>query len=249
MEISRARFAKDIVVEFVPPARPTKKDRVIILCSGLPTSPNKNKQLEFFSKKGFWVIFPRYRGTWESDGKFLEISPEKDILDIINNLHKPITSIWDNQKYRLNPSKIFILGASFGGPAAILGSLSPKVTKIVAVSPVIDWREDSKEEPMPLLKKLTREAFGHAYRFTDKRWDELAKGKFYNPIDQQNKINGDKILLIHAKNDTMCPYRATKKFADATGSKLVTLPKGGHLGTTLLTKPRFYNIFKKFIKN
>ncbi len=249
MQTLRTRFAKDIVTEFLPPMRRTKKDRVIILCTGMPTSPHKDKQLEFFSKKGFWVFFPRYRGSWESDGQFLKISPEQDIQDIIKGLSKPIISLWDKQKFSLKPSKIFVLGASFGGPAAIYSSLSQKVTKIVAISSVIDWRADSKEEPMPLLKKLTREAFGQAYRFTDKRWEELAKGKFYNPVNIQDKVDGSKVLLIHAKDDTLCGYREAKLFARATGSKLITLPRGGHLGTSILTKPRFYNIFKKFINS
>ena len=249
MEIFRTRFAKDIVAEFLPPSRKAKKDRVIILCSGLPTPPYKNGQLEFFSKKGFWVIFPRYRGTWESDGNFLDISPEQDILDVIDSLNKPFYEVWDKTKYRINAKEIYIIGTSFGGPAAILGSLNKKVSKVIAVSPVIDWRQDSKVEPMPKLKAAVREGFGKAYRFSDKRWSQLTQGKFYNPVDQQHKIDGSKILLIHAKDDQFCYYSESKNFSEATGAKLITLPRGGHLGTSLLTKPRFYKIFKKFINS
>ena len=65
---SRTRFAKDIVTEFFPPARKTKRQKVVIICGGMPGMPGSSYLLEFFSKKGFWVFNPRYRGTWESGG-------------------------------------------------------------------------------------------------------------------------------------------------------------------------------------
>ncbi len=63
----RTRFAKDIVCEFLPPSRPQKLDKVVILADGMPSVPSKKSVLEYFSKKGFWVFHPRYRGAWESD--------------------------------------------------------------------------------------------------------------------------------------------------------------------------------------
>lgn len=46
----RTRFGKDIIAQFMPPARPTKRERVVILCDGMPTLPSKHSVLEFFEE-------------------------------------------------------------------------------------------------------------------------------------------------------------------------------------------------------
>jgi hypothetical protein len=72
---------RDIVTEFLPPARTGKRQRAIILCDGMPSIPRKQPLAEFLSAKGYWVFYPRYRGAWESGGEFLARSPHLDILD------------------------------------------------------------------------------------------------------------------------------------------------------------------------
>lgn len=249
----RTRFKRDIVTEFLPPSRNTKKQRVIILAGGMPTVPNKKELLAYFSKKGFWVFHPRYRGTWESDGKLFARSPHKDILDVIEGIHQNFVSIWDynlkdKKSFKLTPDDIYIIGASFGGPAAILASKSKRVTKAMIFSPVIDWNKPGKSEPLQLLEKFTEQAFGNGYRIANNGWKKIASGKFYNPINHVREIDGSKILFVHSVDDTVCRYSETKKFASATNSKLITLPRGGHLGSSLLLLPRFQKIFQTFIK-
>lgn len=249
----RTRFKKEIITEFLPPSRKTTKQKVIILAGGMPSFPGKKILLEFFSKKGFWVFNPRYRGSWESDGKFLAKSPHQDILDVIDGIHNNFVSIWDyhtgnKTPYKLNPDQIILIGNSFGGPAVILASLDKRVHKVVAIAPVINWQKTGKSEPLPLLIKFTKEAFGNGYRLSSDGWKKISKGKFYNPIAIKDKIEGEKLFLIHAKDDDICPYAETKKFAQATGAKLISVPKGGHLGSSELMKTRFYKMLMKFIK-
>ncbi len=248
MHTLRTRFKNEIVCEFLPPSRATKKQRVIIFADGMPTMPSKKSVLEFFSKKGFWVFAPRYRGTWESDGKFLKQSPHQDVLDVIEQLPKGFTSLWDGTHHRLSPHQLIIIGSSFGGPAGLMLSCDPRVSKVVAVSSVIDWQKPGPEEPMGFLKKFIDQAFGAAYRIDPAGWHKLTAGKLYNPIKHIKDIDGGKILLIHAKDDTICRYSEASKFAKKTGAKLITLPRGGHLGSSILFKPRFQKIFTKFIK-
>lgn len=76
----RTRFRNDIVAEFLPPSRPSKKQKLIVLCDGMPSIPRKQSLAEFLAAKGFWVIYPRYRGAWESGGEFLAKSPHQDML-------------------------------------------------------------------------------------------------------------------------------------------------------------------------
>lgn len=249
MHTLRTRFAREIITEFLPPSRPTKKQRVIIICGGMPGFPGKKDILQFYSKKGFWSFNPRYRGSWESDGRFLAKSPHLDVLDVIDQLPKGFVDSFSGQKYKVQPDQIFIVGTSFGGPAAILASLDKRVTKVICISPVVDWKVPGKIESIKTLTKFVTDGFGQAYRISKSGWKKLSSGKFYNPVSYITKLDPKKILIIHAKDDDVVTFKPVKEFANKTGAKLITLSRGGHLGSSLLLKPRFYKIFQKFIKS
>src|SRR3954453_10554837 len=142
----RTRFAKDIVCEFLPPARKTKKQRVIILCDGMPGIPRKKTLVQFLAGKGYWVFYPRYRGAWESDGEFLKRSPHEDVLDVISGLQQPITELAFSKQFKVSADEIFVLGGSFGGAAAILCSLDTRVKRAVANCPVVDGSIQQESE-------------------------------------------------------------------------------------------------------
>ena len=104
----RTRFKKEIIAEFLPPTRSGKKQKVIILCDGMPSTPRKQPLMQFLSLKGYWVFYPRYRGAWESDGQFLEKSPHEDILDIVSELPKGVREIAFGQKFLLSPMRFLL---------------------------------------------------------------------------------------------------------------------------------------------
>jgi cephalosporin-C deacetylase-like acetyl esterase len=43
------------------------------------------------------------------------------------------------RRFSHSPDELFVIGGSFGGAAAILASLDPRVTKVIANCPVVDW--------------------------------------------------------------------------------------------------------------
>jgi len=243
----RTRFKKEIVAEFLPPARTTKRNRVIILCDGMPSVPSKRLLIQFLSKKGFWVIYPRYRGSWESSGTFLKYSPEKDVLDIIDSLPRGFISLWDGKRYVVTPDEVFIIATSFGGPAGILASRDKRVKKVIAISPVTDWRAPSKEEPLDFFGKFVAAAFGNGYRFGKKEWAKLKTGTFYNPMPHAEEINGSKILIFHAKDDGSVRWNESAKFAHITHAKLKLFKKGGHLRTMDIVQ-KHWRLIVTFLK-
>jgi len=105
LHMFRTRFREQIVAEFLPPSRARKVQKVVILCDGMPSIPSKQPLMEFLSRNGYWVIYPRYRGAWESAGQFLEKSPHEDILDIIADLPKEIEEIAFGRRFRLLPDQ------------------------------------------------------------------------------------------------------------------------------------------------
>jgi pimeloyl-ACP methyl ester carboxylesterase len=231
----RTRFKKEIVAEFLPPARARKEQKVIIICDGMPSMPRKQALAAFLSSKGYWVIYPRYRGAWESGGQFLEKSPHEDILDVIDELPKGIRDVTFGQRFALSPDEIFVIGGSFGGAAAILSSLDPGVKKVIANCPVVDWsilpRSEKAETSNPNYAAYIREAFGDAYRLSDQNWRKLSSGKFYNPTHHIPEITPSKILMFHAKDDPYVPHVSVERFAQRTGAKLKSFLRGGHLST------------------
>jgi dipeptidyl aminopeptidase/acylaminoacyl peptidase len=245
----RTRFLKEIVVEFLPPAARFRKQRLIILCDGMPSIPRKHPLAEFLAAKGFWVIYPRYRGAWESGGTFLQKSPHEDILDILSVLPGELEEIAFGQNFRLAPEQIFIIGGSFGGAAAILLSLDSRVTRVVANCAVVDWSILDKAEKAETSRhnyaEYIREAFGNAYRLSDANWKKLRSGTFYNPWHHRGEIDSSKVLMFHAKDDPNVPYARTREFAKITGVNLKTLQRGGHISTDYITR-KYWPLIKRF---
>lgn len=245
----RTRFAKDIVTEFLPPSGKKRRgDRVVILCGGMPGMP-KSRGLEFFARKGYWAFLPRYRGSWESGGRFLRISPEKDIKDVMDGVYRPFRDAMTGKVYRVRPREIVLIGSSFGGPAALLNSKDKSVSKVIALSPVVDWTDPSREERMDMFWKVVRDAFGEAYRFDKKDWDRLARGEFYNPATELRKIDAKKIFVFHTKDDYAVEFPAVKKFTEKIGAQSFFLARGGHLASKALFKKAVWRRVAAFLKS
>lgn len=246
MSISRTRFKQQLVTEFIAPKNKRSR-KVIILCHGMPSVPKKNKVMKFFAEKGYWVFFPHYRGTWESDGQFLKKSPHLDIIDVLDGLPKGFEDFWTEKNYQLKPTKVVLLGSSFGGTAVLLASQDKRVDQVIALAPVCDWQEDSKVEPLDWLGDFVKKAFGNAYRFTMKDWKKLQSGNFFNPIKEAKNIDGKKILIIHGKEDPLASYKASKEFAMKTGATLKTILTDEHFSTSKVIDPTFFRKIKSFL--
>src|SRR5215831_13036140 len=164
----RTRFKRHIVTEFLPPSLSGRKQRVIILCDGMPSIPRKQPLAEFLASKGFWVFYPRYRGAWESGGEFLRLSPHQDILDVIDELSKGFRELAFGRRFKVKPDEIFVIGGSFGGAAAILAAIDRRVKRVIANCPVVDWAilpaAEKAETSNRSYAAYIREAFGNGYR-------------------------------------------------------------------------------------
>jgi dipeptidyl aminopeptidase/acylaminoacyl peptidase len=252
MQMFRTRFKRDIVAEFLPPRRPRKKQRVIVLCDGMPSIPRKQALAEFLAARGYWVFYPRYRGSWESGGEFLRRSPHLDILDVIDGLRRDFRELAFGGRFHVTADEIFVIGGSFGGTAALLCSLDPRVKKVIANCPVVDWailpREQKKETSNPSYAAYIREAFGYAYRLSDRNWKKLSSGKFFNPNYHAPEMAAVKIMMFHAQDDPFVPYRSVVKFARSSGAELKLFRRGGHLSTDMIVR-KYWDRIRKFFED
>jgi len=248
----RTRFAGEIVAEFLPSSRPTKRQKLIILCDGMPSVPRKQPLAKFLSQKGYWVIYPRWRGAWESGGRLLQKSPAKDLSDIIDELPKRIREAAFGKTFFLSPDDIYVIGGSFGGTAAILASLDPRVRKVIANCPVVNWnilpQEQEKETSNPSYAAYIREAFGHGYRLPEKNWAKLSSGTFFNPAHHLHELKPAKIMIVHATDDPYIPWRSVERFAANSGIALKLLARGGHLRTEFVIQ-KYWPQIKRFFES
>lgn len=247
VEIYRTVFKKEIVCEFTVPKKDSNK--VLIIAGGMPSSPSKREVIEKFTKAGYWVFAPRYRGTWESYGKFLAKSPHEDIKDVIDGVYSEVTEMFDMKKFKIRNPQIFLLGVSFGGPAVILNSSDKRVKKVLAVSSVVDWREDSRVEPLDKLGVFVKRAFGRAYDYSDRDWNKLSRGGFYSPIDEIKNIDGKKIWMVHAMDDEVVSFAPSERFAKLVNCKFTPISKGGHgIGKKVLGNWFWFRKVKNWLK-
>jgi pimeloyl-ACP methyl ester carboxylesterase len=194
-------------------------------------------------------VYPRYRGAWESEGLFLERSPHEDILEVIEQLPRGVKETAFGRRFSLSPDRIFVMGGSFGGAAAILCSLDARVSRVIANCPVVDWSILPASEKTETSNKnyaaYIREAFGNGYRLTDQNWKKLRSGKFYNPVHHIAEIDGAKVMMFHAKDDPYVPWRSVDRFAKRSGARLKLFSRGGHLSTEFIIE-KYWPQIKKF---
>ncbi len=240
----RTRFAKDIVVEFAAPTRASKK--AIVFCSGMPSVPNMSQVLSAYAKRGYWTFHFRYRGSWESGGRFLEKSPEEDVRDVLRGLQGTFRDLWSGRKFSPKPKDVYLCASSFGGAPGLLASRDKRVKRIVALSPVVDWTAPSKAEPMDRLYGFVREAFGNGYRFDKKDWERLARGNFCNPVRHLGAFDGEKMLIVHCKDDESVLWKPVARFARETHAGFILRAKGGHLGISNFLRPSIMKATLRF---
>lgn len=227
----RVRLADEIIAEVVFPKQQTGK--VAIVCSGAPTYSPKAPLLRFLASWGYVAFALRYRGTWESGGFFLSQSPATDIRDCIDVLvrHQRVEtlSVLGNTSHTISVKRIHLFGVSFGGPAVLLNSNAPKVEKVIAVSPVLDWSVAGEDEPFDAYVRNMTEAFPGGYRVKHSSdWNRLINTDFYSPVAHVKEIKGAKVFILHAGDDRVVPPEPVGPFADSIGADYYLKPKGGH---------------------
>ncbi len=236
MKPMRLRINTDIITEFLPPRR-GKGDKALIFCDGMPSVPSKRYVLDYWSRRGYWVFHPRYKGTWESGGHFLDHDPTLDIIEVAHTIRNgSLISTRKNFDHVPIPkiTHISVIGASFGGAVALLSSLYPEVDRVVAISPVIDWSSELNNpiESLPDLKNYIRNGFGEAYRFSDHHFDRLGREVgFFNPIAHIHAYDPNKVFILHAKDDMIVSYDKIAEFINTVKCPYELRRRGGHLSS------------------
>jgi len=226
----------------------TKPTHAIILCEGFPAIPKRQEVLEYLANQGFLVFQPRYRGTWESDGEFLAQSPIVDIRDVVEVIKSnSIQELFSMKTFTFDIQRISVIGTSFGGSVALSSILIPEVQKVVALSPVVNFKTFNttyKEQDLKQIGEFMLRAFANGYRFTRENWTRLLSGEIIPPIEIETDESREKIFIIQCEDDQTVNHRPVTDFAQKLKVKYELLSTGGHFSFSKISRELWQEIFE-----
>lgn len=195
----------------LPPGREPKNLPIIMFPHGGPHAHDVEAfdwWAQAFASRGYAVFKPNFRGSTNRDDAFRRAGygewgrkMQTDISDGLAELVK---------RGIADPKRACIMGASYGGYAALAGvTLQHGLYRCsVAVAPVSDlndmYQEDYRASGRDKMLRLNLiESLGDRSKF-----DEVSPRKHAENTDAP-------ILLIHGKDDTVVPFKHSTRMADA----------------------------------
>jgi dipeptidyl aminopeptidase/acylaminoacyl peptidase len=199
----------------LPPKRQPVKLPLIVMPHGGPAAMD-TRQFDWWSQaladQGYAVLQPNYRGSTVSAGFMAKGYGEFG--------RKMQTDLSDGVRYLVregiaDPARVCIVGASYGGYAALAGvALDPAIYRCAAsVAGISDLRAflrwvDSKHFSTVNAEQRYWDRFLGVQNRKDPKLDEISPIKHIDAI----KVP---VLLVHGKDDTVVPYDQSDDMYDA----------------------------------
>ena len=195
----------------LPPGREAKDLPVVILPHGGPTSQDREEfdwWAQAFASRGYAVLQPNFRGSTNRDDSFRQAGYGEWGRKMQTDLSDGLAAL--AEKGIVDPQRACIVGASYGGYAALAGvTIQQGVYRCaVAVAPVSDLRDMYNEDYRASgRRKMTKASLLDQLGPSD-RWNEVSPRRLASRADAP-------VMLIHGKDDTVVPYSHSHRMADA----------------------------------
>lgn len=231
-----------------------RADAIIIL-PNFPSHNSYDKPIKFWFDRGYNVFMPRYRGTYQSSGKFLSKNPVDDMLEFVKNLDKGhVKNLWDGQRKEFNINKKILIAGGFSAPIACgMAAKSDLFSHLILASPIWDFEKHNSENNEVDLNRIldfVRDSYKNCYRFAFKKFDKvLKKYKELNPDFYLPKLHELKfpVLVFHDPNDKNVLFAKTKSAIEKMPNATLVEHYLGH-GLSGDLFQVFWKEFDKFIK-
>jgi dipeptidyl aminopeptidase/acylaminoacyl peptidase len=250
----KARDGKEITGYLTLPANATSATRLPLVVNphGGPETRDHlsyDRWVQFLVARGYAVLQPNYRGSAGFGRQFAESgygqwggAMQDDITDGVKALV---------DKGTVDAARVCIVGASYGGYAALAGaSLTPDVyqcaVSIAGISDLddmISWSRRTYGSDSEVLK--------YVYKVMGDPEKDAARIKAVSPAQQVGRIKIP-ILLIHGTDDSIVPIaqsRLMKKVLEKAGRKteLIELEKEDHGGWETYNELRVLRAIDQFL--
>lgn len=184
---------------------------------------------QFIATRGYLVLKPNFRGSTGYGKEFQEAGYQEWGGKMQEDLEDAVAFFVKEQF--VDPSKICIVGGSYGGYAALMGAVkTPDLYKCaISLNGVTHLPEqiayDLDKYDSEILQKFIKDSIGHPVNDA-----EMLKAR--SPALHANKIKAD-VLLIHGDKDEIVPYEQFELMVEAfedNNKKIesITLEDTGH---------------------
>ena len=189
------------------PAEGAEPKPLILLPHGGPASQDTigfDWMAQYFASRGYAVLQPNFRGSTGYGRRFLEAGHGEWGGKMQDDLSDGVLALAETG--RIDADRVCIIGASYGGYAALMGgATTPDLFKcVVAIAPVTDLKRMLREEltagghDSPSLD-YWKEQLG-VERIGDRALNAVAPVRLAASFD-------DPVLLLHGEDDTVVPIK------------------------------------------
>jgi esterase/lipase len=243
-------YYKDIYFEFV--VHKGKRDSILIL-PGFPSYHNLKERMKFFYDKGYNVFFPRYKGSYQSKGYFLEENPLISLKKFVNSLMEgKAISLYDMKEFNFEVKELIVLGICFSGPFSLaLSSLDSRINKLILFSPAWDFGFNQKINGSQSLNdtlSFVKRAYKNLYRikFKDlKKKLNSFKELHYRFYGKNNSFY--LLVFIDERDPRNYSSKFKKDFLDKNNLKIIKHRKGH--GLKLEIVENYWKEIENFLEN
>jgi len=188
-----------------------RQSPAIVYVHGGPASQTMNsfnRNVQFLVNQGYVMIAPNYRGSTGYGRKFMDANRFDmgggDLADCV------ATADWIKQTGYVNPNKLVIMGASYGGYMTMMGLTRAPDTWAagVAIVPFVNWFTNMKNED-PLLREYDMSTMGDP---DDPKNKQLLEDR--SPAYHIDKIKAP-LQMLAGERDVRCPASETRQTEEA----------------------------------
>jgi dipeptidyl aminopeptidase/acylaminoacyl peptidase len=250
----KARDGLDIPAYLtLPTGKPASNLPLVVMPHGGPDSRDDigfDWVAQFFASRGYAVLQPNYRGSWGYGRKFTEAGLHQWGLKMEDDLTDGVKKLVAD--HIADPKRVCIVGASYGGYAALAGAaLTPDVYACaVSFAGVSDLPKMISQEQ----KRYGKDS--HTLSFWTSRigsnYEDSDQLDATSPARQAAQIKCP-VLLMHGEGDTTVPIEQSEMMADAMKSagkpfEFIRFPGEDHYFNLADTRIRFLSEAEAFLK-
>lgn len=235
LTLPKGRAAKDLPLIILPHGGPY----------GIRDTPDFNGEVQVLANRGYAVLQPNYRGSESYGTKFYEAGLGQIGRAMQDDLDDGMD--WLAKDGIIDPKRVCVVGASYGGYAALWAvARNPERYRCAAsFAGVTDWKSQLKYDKRFFTNR-------HA-----KKWAEKVTGEAEFDLDTVSPMRlaaslNRPVLITHGDDDSNVPYSQFKKYMAAMqiAGKTVdswTYKGEGHGFADRLNEKDWYDRLTKFL--